>query len=61
MNDFFMISFAMIISLICEKCVIEVGVSLLNVLLFINIMGIYFMSQKVNVDVRITYNTNLER
>ena len=60
MNDFFMISFAMIISLICEKCVIE-GVSLLNVLLFINIMGLYFISQKVNVDVRITYNTNLER
>ena len=54
-----MISCAMIMSLICEAFVVDAGVSLLNVLLFINIMGLYFISQKVNVDVRITYNTEL--
>lgn len=59
MNDFFMISYAMIMSLICEAFVVDAGVSLLNVLLFINIMGLYFISQKVNVDIRITYNTEL--
>jgi hypothetical protein len=59
MNDFFMISYAMIMSLIFEAFVVDGGVSLLNVLLFINIMGLYFISQKVNVDIRITYNTEL--
>lgn len=56
MNDIVVISMGMLMSLLCEACVKDAGISLLNVFLFINLIGLYYIIQKIHVEVKISFN-----
>ena len=56
MNDIVVISIGMLMSLLCEACVKDAGISLLNVFLFINLIGLYYIIQKIHVEVKISFN-----
>lgn len=56
MNDIVVISMGMMMSLLCEACVKDAGISLLNVFLFINIIGLYYIFQKIHIEVKISFN-----
>ena len=56
MNDIVVISIGMLMSLLCEACDKDAGISLLNVFLFINLIGLYYIIQKIHVEVKISFN-----
>lgn len=56
MNEIVVISIGMLMSLLCEACVKDAGISLLNVFLFINLIGLYYIIQKIHVEVKISFN-----
>ena len=56
MNDIAVISLGMMMSMLCEACVKDAGISLLNVFLFINLIGLYYITQKIHVEVKISFN-----
>lgn len=56
MNDIVVISMGMMMSLLCEACIKDTGMSLLNVFLFINIIGLYYIIQKIHIEVKISFN-----
>jgi len=56
MNDIVVISIGMLMSLLCEACVKDAGISLLNVFLFINLIGLYYIIQRIHVEVKISFN-----
>ena len=56
MNDIVVISMGMMMSLLCEAFIKDTGMSLLNVFLFINIIGICYIIQKIHIEVKISFN-----
>ena len=56
MNDIVVITMAMMMSMLCEACIKDSGISLLNVFLFINLIGLYYITQKIHVEVKISFN-----
>lgn len=56
MNDILVISMGLVMSLLCEICIKEVEISILNMFLFINIIGLYYIIQRIQVEVRISFN-----
>ena len=56
MDDVFSIPLALIISVIFETCITEYEISLVSVFLFINIVGLYYITKNLRVDVKISYN-----
>lgn len=56
MNDILVISMGMMMSVLCESCIKETGISLLNVFLFINMVGLCYIIQKIHIEVKISFN-----
>ena len=56
MEDYFSIPLAIIISILFEGCIKNIGISLLSVVLFINIIGLYYITKNMRLEVKISYN-----
>ena len=56
MDDYFSIPLAIIVSILFEWCIKEYSISLLSVVLFINIIGLYYITKKLRVEVKVSYN-----
>ena len=56
MEDYFSIPLAIIISILFEACINNFDISLLSVVLFINIIGLYYITKNLKVEVKISYN-----
>ena len=56
MEDYFSIPLAIIISILFEVCINNFDISLLSVVLFINIIGLYYITKNLKVEVKISYN-----
>ncbi len=56
MEDYFSILSAIIISILFETCITNFNVSLLSVFLFINIIGLYYITKKLRIEVKVSYN-----
>ena len=56
MEDYFSIPVAIIISVLFEVCINNLEISLLSVVLFINIIGLYYITKNVRLEVKISYN-----
>jgi hypothetical protein len=56
MNDVLVVSLGMMMSLLCEACIKDTGMSILNIFLFINMVGLYYIIQKIHIEVKISLN-----
>jgi len=56
MNDVLVVSLGMMMSLLCEACIKDTGMSILNIFLFINMIGLYYIIQKIHIEVKISLN-----
>ena len=56
MEDYFSIPLAIIISVLFEVCINNLEISLLSVVLFINIIGLYYITKNMRLEVKISYN-----
>jgi len=56
MEDYFSIPLAIIISVLFEVCIKDLEISLLSVVLFINIIGLYYITKNLRLEVKISYN-----
>tara|TARA_B100000767_G_C19520243_1_gene432157 strand:+ start:446 stop:691 length:246 start_codon:yes stop_codon:yes gene_type:complete len=56
MEDYFSIPLAIIISILFEGCINNFDISLLSMVLFINIIGLYYITKNLKVEVKISYN-----
>jgi hypothetical protein len=59
MEDFNSIMLITIIAYTLEYLKIQFNLSFINVILFINLIGLYYVCKKVRVNVTIEYNTHL--
>lgn len=55
-NDMAIIIVIAIISVLLECLKLKTDISMGNLLIFINLVGIYYILKRVNVNVNITYN-----
>ena len=60
MEDYFSIPLAIIISILFEVCINNFDISLLSVVLFINIIGLYYITKNLKVEVKISYNRGID-
>ena len=56
MEDYFSIPVAIIVSILFERCIKEYSISLLSVFLFINMIGLYYITKNMRLEVKISYN-----
>ena len=56
MNDIYSISFAVILAIAFELLVKEYYISFVNVILFINIIGLYYITKNLKCVIKISYN-----
>ena len=56
MEDYFSIPLAIIISVLFEVCIKEYSISILSVVLFINIIGLYYITKNMRLEIKISYN-----
>ena len=56
MEDYFSIPLAIIISILFEACIKNFDISLLSVVLFINIIDMYYITKNLKVEVKVSYN-----
>ena len=56
MENYFSIPSAIIISILFEKCITHFNVGLFSVFLFINIIGLYYITKNMRLEVKISYN-----
>ena len=56
MENYFSIPSAIIISILFEKCITHFNVGLFSVFLFINIIGLYYITKKLRIEVKVSYN-----
>lgn len=56
MEDYFSIPLAIIISVLFEVCIKNLEISLLSVVLFINIIGLYYITKNLRLEVKMSYN-----
>ena len=59
MEHYFSIPSAIIISVLFEMCIKNFEISLLSVFLFINIIGVYYITKNLRVEVKISYNRRM--
>ena len=59
MEHYFSIPVAIIISVLFEMCINNLEISLLSVVLFINIIGLYYITKNLRVEVKISYNRRM--
>ena len=58
MEDYFSIPVAIIISILFDTCINDYSISLLSVVFFINIIGLYYITKNLRVEVKISYRVN---
>ena len=58
MEDYFSIPLAIIVSILFDTCIKNLEISLLSVVLFINIIGLYYITKNLRVEVKISYRVN---
>lgn len=56
MNDIYSISFAVILAFGFELLIKEYNISFVNVILFINIIGLYYITKNLKCVIKISYN-----
>tara|TARA_X000000950_G_scaffold15348_1_gene16638 strand:+ start:8938 stop:9231 length:294 start_codon:yes stop_codon:yes gene_type:complete len=56
MNDIYSISFAVILAISFELLVKEHYISFVNVILFINIFGLYYITKNIKCVIKVSYN-----
>ena len=56
MNDICSISFAVILAIAFELLVKEYYISFVNVILFINMIGLYYITKNIKCVIKISYN-----
>ena len=56
MNDICSISFAVILAIGFELLVKEHYISFVNVILFINVIGLYYITKNIKCVIKISYN-----
>ena len=59
MEDYFSIPLAIIVSILFDTCIKNLEISLLSVVLFINIIGLYYITKNLRVEVKISYNRRM--
>jgi len=56
MNDIYSISFVVILAIGFELLVKEHYISFVNVILFINMIGLYYITKNIKCVIKISYN-----
>ena len=51
-----MILFIMFLSYLLESFKIQFNISIINIFLFINLIGLYYLCKKIKINIRIEYN-----
>lgn len=55
-EDIGIILFMMFLSYLLESFKIQFNISIINIFLFINLIGLYYLCKKIKINVRIEYN-----